>query len=118
MLLILDAIRVTPYVKEMQILTNETQSFKCESKENVTITFSDDPTGKLKYRNITHDVDFSSHYPYIATYEAKIGDLTNLTLINCTSINESRSMHTWEMYPGGTYLNLVHVSIKSFYKIV
>ncbi|OXA50864.1 hypothetical protein Fcan01_14655 [Folsomia candida] len=95
-----DAIRVTPYVKEMQILTNETQSFKCESKENVTITFSDDPTGKLKYRNITHDVDFSSHYPYIATYEAKIGDLTNLTLINCTSINESRSMHTWEMYPG------------------
>ncbi len=98
-----DAIRVNPYVKELQISTNETQSFKCESKENVTIMFSDDPTNLTKRRKILHQVDLTAHYPYIASYETQIGELLNLTLINCTTVsNPNKSMHTWELYPGGT----------------
>jgi hypothetical protein len=87
-------------VKELKISANETQSFKCESRENISLVFSDDPKNLLN-RSVLYSRNLSSEYPYVAVYETALGELTNLTQINCTTTKNSKAWHTWELYPGG-----------------
>jgi hypothetical protein len=113
MIYLLDSIRVDPYVKEIQYFGNETLDFKCECKENVTITFSDE-----KKRDVIYHQDVNSLYPYVATYNAKVGEFSNnsLTWVNCTILNESEKyLHTWEIYPGGW--KTIYIYFKDFYLI-
>jgi len=94
----------TPWAKEVKISMNETQLFKCEAKQNVTLTFSDDPQGVK--RNVSYQFEKDNTFPFIASYTTKIKEFSNFTLVNCTTIPSSNGsdaylLHVWEFYPEG-----------------
>lgn len=95
------ATRLTPFQKQVKIFANETQLFKCEAKEQVTLQFSDHNN-----REIVYDSDPTSQFPYSASYTTKLDEFANFTIINCTTrklegdnSDMRRVLHTWEFYP-------------------
>lgn len=83
----------------MKILSNETQLFKCEAKEDVTLIFSD-----RNDREITYEFDSEAQFPFSVAYETSVDEFHNFTIINCTTksglANDmGKVLHTWEFYP-------------------
>ncbi|ODN04446.1 Macrophage colony-stimulating factor 1 receptor [Orchesella cincta] len=92
------ATRLTPFQKQVKIYNNETQLFKCEAKEEVTLVFSDE---EYSTREIIYETDLNSQFPYSASYLTEIEEFFNFTIINCTTRGNDtkRVLHTWEFYP-------------------
>lgn len=93
------ATRLTPFQKQVKIHSNETQLFKCEAKEEVTLIFSDHND-----REIIYDNDPTSQFPFSASYQTELEEFSNFTVINCTIKQDNdeengRVLHTWEFYP-------------------
>jgi hypothetical protein len=88
-------VRVLPLTNYVKIIPGLRQTFKCEAKENVTLTFSGDRQPRPR-SGIDFEMNPLSQYPYMATMEINPTNISiEHTIINCVNEN-GEVLHTWE----------------------